>query len=230
MRTLFSALFLGATCLGAATLSAAPPAPPEASFRVGGVAFGLPLPKGYCLPRGQQVDIARLVAAGDLRNVTHLTLFPCDAPVDAAGLSAQRDYILIKTPKEVLNVQLTREALLQGLGEAFENPAFAQALASGQLLKDAGKGVSDVIGTPIDLSGNIAPRGKDDVCAYLGGTVGIASRTNSYTLAVGTCITAVGGRAISVNWYGSDERPAGVARLLANSKGLALTINRQTEP
>lgn len=230
MRTIFSALFLGVACLGAATLSAAPTASPEASFALAGAAFRVLLPTGYCLPRGQQVDIARLVASGDVRNVTHLTLFPCDAPVDAAGLSAQRDYILIKTPKEVLNVQLSREELLRGLGEAFDNPAFAQALASGQLLKDAGKGVSDVIGTPIDLSGNVAPRGKDDVCAYLGGTMAIASRTHSYTLAVGTCVTAVGGRAISVNWYGSDESPAGVARLLAKAKGLALTIASRKEP
>jgi hypothetical protein len=103
-------------------------------------------------------------------------------------------------------------------------------MASGQLLKDAGKGVSDAIGMAVDLSGNVAPRGKDEVCAYLGGTMAVASRMSSYTLAVGTCVTAVGGRAMSVNWYGSDERPAGVARLLAKAKGLALTIASHKEP
>ena len=224
MRTIFSALFLGAACLGATPLSGAQPAPRETSFAVGGVTFQLPLPQGYCLPRGQQVDIARLVAAGDTQNDTHLTLFPCNAPADAAGLGTQEDYILIKTPKQAVNAQVTREALLQGLGEAFDSPAFAQAMASGQLLKESEQGVSNVVGTKVDLSGTVAPRGKDDVCAYLGGTLAVASRLASYTLAVGTCVTAVGGRVLSVYWYGSDERPAGVARLLVKAKGLAQTI------
>ncbi|HEX9963564.1 MAG TPA: hypothetical protein VGB04_01105 [Allosphingosinicella sp.] len=221
-------LCLGVTCLGAAPLEAAGSASGEASFSVGGVEFRLPLPSGYCLPRGQQADVARLVAAGDTANATHLTLFPCDAAVDASGLGDQKDYILIKTPKQALNAQVTREELLLGLGEAFESPAFAQALASGQLLKEAGKGVSNVAGRTVDLSGNVAPRGKDELCAYLGGVMAVASSVKSYTLAVGTCITAVGGRVLSVYWYGSDERPTGVARLLVKTKGLAQTITSRT--
>lgn len=220
MRSIFALLGLGMTCLGAAPLAAAA----QASFSVGGVEFGLPLPSGYCLPRGQQVDIARLVAAGDTANVTHLTLFPCDAALDASGLGAQKDYILIKTPKQALSAQVTRDELLKGLGDAFESPAFTQALASGELLKEAGKGVSNAVGRTVDLSGNVAPRGKDDLCAYLGGVMAVASSVKSYTLAVGTCITAIGGRVLSVYWYGSNERPAGVARLLVRAKGLAQTI------
>lgn len=228
MRPIFAMLCLGAACLGAAPLAAAGPAPRETSFNVGGVEFGLPLPSGYCLPRGQQTDIARLVAAGDTANVTHLTLFPCDAPLDASALGGQKDYILIKTPKQALNAQVTRDELLQGLGDAFESPAFTEALASGQLLKEAGKGVSNVVGRTVDLSGNVARRGKDDLCAYLGGVMAVASSVKSYTLAVGTCITAIGGRVLSVYWYGSDERPAGVARLLVKTKGLARTITSRT--
>jgi hypothetical protein len=228
MRKTLAVLCLAATCLGAAPLAAAPPARPEASFQVSGVEFRLPLPAGYCLPRGAQANLAALVAKGDVQNVTHLTLFPCDAPADPAGLSIQKDYILIKTPRQVLDSTLSRDELLQGLGQAFENPAFTRALASGELSKEAGKGVSSAVGTPVDLSGTVAPRGKDDFCAYLGGTVAVASSIKSYTLAVGTCITAVGGRVLSVYWYGSDERPAGVARLLVKAKELARTIASRT--
>jgi hypothetical protein len=228
MRTILAALSLGAACLGSTALPAAPPVPAEASFQVGGIGFQMPLPSGYCLPRGAQVEIARLVAAGDTQNVTNLTLFPCNAPVEAEDLGEQKDYILIKTPKQAVNAEVTREALLQGMGEAFESPAFTQAMASGQFLKEAGKGVSDVVGRKVDLSGTVAPRGKDDVCAYLGGTMVVTSTIKSYTLAVGACITAVGGRILTVYWYGADERPSGVARLLVKTKGLARTVRSGT--
>jgi hypothetical protein len=224
---------LAALCLlGAAALCAAPAAAAEATFRMGGVGFRLPLPAGYCLPRGLQVDIAQLVAAGDNGNVTHLTLFPCDAPLDGAGLSSQKDYILIKTPKPALIIPMGREELLKGLGEAFENPAFTQALNSGQLLEDASKGVGEVLGSKVDLSGDVAPRGKDDVCAYLGGTMAVAApaQGRSYTLAVGTCVTAIGGRMMAIYWYGPDEGPASVARLLVRAKDLARTITSRPEP
>jgi hypothetical protein len=224
MRKIATALCLGAACFGSTALPAAPPGPAQASFRVGAVEFQLPLPSGYCLPRGLQVDVAQLVAAGDTQNVTDLTLFPCEAPVSGSGLAAQKDYILIKTPKQALLTQVTREALLQGLGEAFENPAFTEALASGKLVKDAGQGVSEVIGTRVDLSGNIAPRGKDEFCAYVGGTMTVTSAIASYTLSAGACITAVGGRILTVYWYGPDEGPASVARLFLKAKGLARTI------
>jgi hypothetical protein len=224
MRSIVAAIWLGMTGLGGTALAAAPPAPAEASFRVGGVAFQLPLPAGYCLPRELQVDVAQLVAAGDTDNVTDLTLFPCNAPVSGAEMGAQKDYILIKTPKQALIAQVSREELIRGMGEAFEKPAFTEALASGQLLDRAGKGVSDVLGTKVDLSGGVAPRGKDDFCAYLGGTMAVASSIKSYTLAVGACITAVGGRVLAIYWYGPDEGPASVARLLVKAKGLATTI------
>jgi hypothetical protein len=217
-------LCLFAASLGATALPAAPPAPMDASFRVGTVAFEMPLPSGYCLPRGLQIDVAQLVAAGDSENVTNLTLFPCDDPVEGPDLGAGNDYILIKTPKQALIAEVSRVELLRGLGQAFENPAFTEALASGKLLKDAGKGVGDVVGTTVDLSGDVAPRGKDDFCAYLGGTMAVASSIKSYTVAVGGCITAVGGRVLSVYWYGADEGPASVARLLVKAKGLARTI------
>jgi hypothetical protein len=224
MRTILAALFLGAALPGPRALPAATPGPADASFRVGGVEFQLPLPSGYCLPRGLQVDVAQLVAAGDSDNVTDLTLFPCSAPVDGPGLGAQNDYVLIKTPKPLLIVEASREEVLRGIGEAFENPAFTQAMASGQLMTEAGKDVGDVLGAKVDLSGDVAPRGKDDVCAYLGGTMAVQSPRASYTLSVGACVTAVGGRMLTIYWYGPDQGPASVARLLIKVKGLAQTI------
>jgi hypothetical protein len=224
MRSIYAALCLAAAAFGSTALAADPPAAPRASFRVGGVEFQLPLPSGYCLPRGLQVDVAQLVAAGDTANVTDLTLFPCAAPTGGPDLGTQKDYVLIKTPKQAMLTQVTRKELLEGLGEAFDNLAFTEALASGKLMKDAGQGVSEVVGTKVDLSGNVAPRGKDDVCAYLGGTMTVTAAVKSYDLSVGACITAVGGLILTIYWYGPDEGPASVARLLVKAKGVARTI------
>jgi hypothetical protein len=229
MRTKLAVLCVAAICLGAAPNALAAPKPAEASFRVGTVELKLPLPSGFCLPRGLQADVAQLVAAGDNENVTHLSLFPCNAAVAGPDLGAQKNYILIKTPKQALIAQVGRAELLQGLGEAFEKPAFTEALASGKFMKDAGKGMGEVIGTKVDLSGDVAPRGKDDFCAYLGGTMAVASAIKSYKLSVGACITSVGGRILSIYWYGPDDGSSGVARLLMKAKGLAQTIEARAD-
>ena len=70
------ALFLLTATLAASTAGAAvTPAP--STFRIGGVEFALPLPTGYCMPQGKQIDIAQLIAAADPNSVTHLTLVRC---------------------------------------------------------------------------------------------------------------------------------------------------------
>ena len=38
---------------------------------------------------------------------------------------------------------------------------------------DAAKGLSDAFSTPVDIQGDIAPRGTDGDCAYLGGTLNV---------------------------------------------------------
>lgn len=229
MRTVLAALCLAATCLVATPLSAAPKAPAEASFRLGGMTFRLPLPSGYCLPQGLDVDVAQQVAAGDIENLTHLTLFPCTSGKGGPGIGDQ-NYIVIKTPRQVLLTQVSREELLKGLGEEFEKPAFAEALTSGNSLKDIAKGASEALGTPVDLSGEVAPRGKDEICAYLGGTLKVETKAISYTVAVGGCITSIEGRVMTVYWYGPDQGPAGIARLLVKTKALAATITGRPPP
>ena len=198
---------------GSAPAAAAAPA---AEFRSGGLEFQVPMPEGYCLPAGSDVDIAQLVAAGDSANVTHLTLVPCSKKQGLAD-----DYIILKTPKAVLLVTFDRPQFLEELGAAFGSPELSSALASGKLLEQSGKEMGEVIGVPVDLTGEIKPLGKDDVCAYLGGTINVSSAAASYRIAVGMCMTVVAGRVLTINWYGPDRGSAGVASLLLKSKRLA---------
>jgi len=88
-----------------------------AQFRIGGVAFSVPLPEGYCEPTGRNVDVAQFTAALDDKNVTVLSLFPCNSDGDSS------DYYLIKAPKSALFVTLTREQVLASVRAEFETPA-----------------------------------------------------------------------------------------------------------
>src|SRR3954468_23012087 len=145
--------------------------PDKATFRIAGAGFEMPLPAGYCLPTGKAVDGAQITAAGDRDNVTDLTLVSCTGEPFSS-------YILIKTPTTVLTLDINREQALKGLGEAFDAPDFKQKLASGELLRDSGKGVSDALGQRVDLVGEVKPLGKDEACAYVGGTADV-KLTNS---------------------------------------------------
>lgn len=191
-----------------------------ASFRFGGVEFEVPLPAGYCLPQGQDIDVAQVLAAADHSNVTHLTLQRChheDGPL--------LDYILIKTPTQALLARVGREELLEGVGQAFDAAPFASAIESGEFLSEAAEGLSSATGTLVDMSGGIRPLGRDSMCAYLGGIVEISSGVASYSISIGSCITAISDRVVAVHWYGPDTGSAGVAALLTRARRLAETIS-----
>jgi hypothetical protein len=184
----------------------------------------VPLPAGYCEPTGADIDLAQVVAAGDNDNVTHLSLYPCNVQASKAPLGTFKDYIVVKTPRQALLVAVGREELLRSLGEEFENPAFAEAVASGRIMDESEAGPSKVLMTKLDLSGSVAPRGKDEMCAYVGGLLTVSSSVVTYTLAVGGCMTSVGERVLAIYYYGPDQSPSGVARLLMRSKEFAKSI------
>jgi hypothetical protein len=196
--------------------STAAAAQSSADFRSAGAAFNVPLPAGYCLPKGAQIDAARVVAAGDTRNVTHLTLMPCDL---SAG--ALPGYILLKTPNESLSATYNLKAFLDSAGAAFESPEFKALVASGKINEESEASMSQALGTRVDLDGVIRPLGKDERCAYLGGTVRVRSGAADNRVSVGICMTVVAGRLLTINWFGPDKGSAGVAELLVKSKGLA---------
>lgn len=218
MRCLAGAMFV------ILAMASAPAAAAPLQFRISGVELTVPVPEGYCLPGGAHADAAQLVAAADDQNVTHAMLVRCGAA------EAANDYILLKTPKQALLATVGRKELLDAVGAEFDSPLFAEELASGKLMGEVGSSLGTVLGTQVDLSGSFGPRGKDDVCAYLGGTMDVNSPVASYALSAGSCITAVEGRIIVVHWYGPDRGAAGVAELLRKSRGLAMAMTGRRAP
>ena len=203
MRFAAALLLVGTTAAGAAG--------PTASFRFGGVEFEAPIPEGYCLPQGADIDVAQLIAAGDRDNVTHLTLYRC-GPHEGV----RTDYILLKTPRQALFANLEREQLLAAMAQVFESPEFESTVAA---MPDRVAGdLSTVVGRDVDLAGRVRPLGRDDTCAYMGGTLQVSVAQVTYPISLGLCMTVVSGRLVSVNYYGPDRGEAGVRDLLARAK------------
>ncbi|HEY1607518.1 MAG TPA: hypothetical protein VGF77_18170 [Allosphingosinicella sp.] len=211
-------VWAAATALAAAASAAG--AAPFASFRVGGVSFRTAIPSGYCVPEGVKADVAQLLAAADDVNVTDLTLFRCAGQSGASD----DDYILVKTPKTVLVTNAPRRELLDSVGEAFNKPDAAATIFSQKTYDESGKGVGQVLGRDVNLTGDMHPVGKDNMCAYLGGTLKMKVASTFHEISVGACITSVGNRVLTVYIYGPDKSSAGIAALLRRSKQFAQAI------
>ena len=217
------ALFFLAAALVTSSANADDTAAPV-TFRVGGVEFSMPMPAGYCLPQGTQIDVAQLIAAADTNSVTHLTLVRCGK----AFSTAANDYTLIKTPKTALIATIERPELLASLGAEFDKPETLKMLQSDEFDQEISKQAGEVIPGKPQFTGDLKPLGRDDVCAYMGGTVKVEQGSFSYLQSVGTCITSVGKRVIVVNRYGVRADDAGVASLVREAKAEALSIKARS--
>jgi hypothetical protein len=198
----------------------AAPSPATASFRIGGVAYRLEIPPGYCMPQGRDLEVSRAIDAADDRNVAHLTLVACGK----AGVESSDDYFVVMTPKSALFATVERDAFLNGLGAAFDDPKFTAFITSRELYDEVGRKGGAALGASLNLTGDIRPLGKDQMCAYMGGTMQARMETGSYEMAMGACMTAVGGRALGVCFYGRDTSSAAVTALLMRSKHVAEAI------
>lgn len=218
MRTIHRGICLLAGLLPSVAL-AADAGPP--TFRINGVELVMPIPPGYCLPADKFIDIAQLLAASDDRNVTHLTMLACPKGEIAEDFE---DYVVIKTPKEALLMDMERQAFLDAISNEFKKSDFDALLLGQKGIKAAESSFKKLLGDKVELSGSLKPLGRDDVCAYLGGTVEFKAEPEAYSLSIAMCMTVVGRRIFTINLYGPDTSDAGVATLLVRVKALAGTI------
>ncbi|URW75947.1 hypothetical protein M9980_01570 [Sphingomonas donggukensis] len=203
--------------VAAATLAAADTAPVQA-WQVAGVEMSMKTPAGFCAPTGTGAGVAQMVAATDEASVTHLTMFQCG---DADG--SKPDYFMVKTPKAALTVTTERAPFLDSIAAAMKTPTI-QARIGTVTNEDVAKNFDKVFGDRPDIGGAIKPLGRDDVCVYLGGVMSYKTPLISYSRAVSGCITAVGGKVITITRY-SDGVPANVVKHLATVRAMALAVN-----
>lgn len=199
----------------ALALGAVGAAPATTDFEVGGLKFRLMIPKGFCLPEGEMVTRAAQTAASDPANVTDVSLVEC-------GVTTLPELVAIKTLRMYEKTALEREALVAGVAAAL--PAITAPAAEQKLMDQSESNIASVTGAKIDLKGALRGQGRDAVCAYLGGSIDVAVQDQKATGLLGACMTVVGTRQFSVYRVSYKPLPDGGARLLAETRAIALAI------
>lgn len=203
----------GLAAMPAAVCAAAP-----MEFVVNDVAIVVGIPDGYCAPTGANRVAADMLAQSDSQNRTPVTLVRCDRRDKPEGM--RYDYYLVKTPR-VAPPAMTRADFIAMMTKELALPVYQDGKAPLEGVED---GLSKTLGTRVDLSGAIKPRGADDVCVYLGGEVQVTSALASYPIAVGGCGTIVGGKLIYVYSYDDSAKPGSVAAQIRRTRALAETL------
>jgi hypothetical protein len=194
----------------------------EVSFTVHDVTLTATIPAGYCVPMNRDKLIADTLATGDNENVTLATLIRCDKAGRDEGPG--NDYMLIKAPKGALATRIARSDLLSGLAAEFGKAEWQSGASTKAATADAAKGLSDAFDTPVDIAGDLAPRGTDGDCAYLGGTLQVNGGGVSYPIIVGGCITSASDKILAVYTYDDPGQGGGIAGKMRAARSVAVSI------
>ena len=194
----------------------------DIAFSVNGIGLTMPLPAGYCIPAGQDKLIADTLAKGDTDNLTLATLIRCDKAGRTEGPG--NDYMLIKTPKASLGSVLPRATLLSALSAEFGKAEWQSGATGEQATAHAAKGISDALSTPVDIKGDLAPRGTDADCAYLGGTLTVDGGGVRYPIILGGCITSVADKVVAVYTYDDPGEGGGVSGKMRTARDVAMSV------
>lgn len=207
-----------------AVAAAAPTAGARESFtlEIGGKQLTAPVPEGYCIPKGKDKEAAEMFARGDTQNFTPVTLIRCDRQNHPQGFGP--DYFLIKTPRETVGAVIERAEFLKLMEAEMGKAEWQSGERTDALLENASKEVSSAVGTNVAISGALRPRGVDKSCAYLGGTLNVATENQTLPVLAGACLTSVAGKLLSVNAYGEAKPPADAAGQMRRARDLAMQL------
>lgn len=200
-----------ALALAALLLPATAQAGEALRFSIDGVAIKGNGPDGYCLPKGPDAAAAELLASGDKDNATHATLIPCAKMGSPDGV--KYDYYLIKSPRAMAAMNVPRAQFLAMMKTELALPTYSDGSHTDSVIDRSSKDLTDTFGTRVDLSGEIAPRGADATCVYLGGQLNVATAGTSYPIKLAGCGTSVGGKILFVYAY-EDPKTPNVDRVL----------------
>ena len=194
----------------------------DVTFTVHDVTLKATIPAGYCIPVNNDKLIADALATGDKDNVTLATLIRCDHAGRTEGPG--NDYMLIKAPVSALSASMPRAEFLAALAGEFGKAEWQSGESKKQVTDHAAKGLSDAFNTPVDIQGDIAPRGTDDECAYLGGTLTVNGGGVSYPIILGGCITSAANKVVGVYTYDEPGKGGGVAGKMRTARNVAMSI------
>jgi hypothetical protein len=129
-------------------------------------------------------------------------------------------YITLGTPVRALNMNLKREEFLQAIGGAVQTINFESIEDSvNKKLEQA-----TTVDSSIDMQ--VKPRGRDNVCVYLGGAATETFEGEKYPKVMATCMTVIGQRGINANVYKESPDRTEFRTLMPWLKGWVQTIRR----
>jgi hypothetical protein len=208
-------LALAALALAVMPGGAAAQGKPQHRFTVGGKAFTVPVPQGYCLPSGATVALAEKVASLDTMNLTHANL-------DRCGTFGE-DYVHIKSPRQSQPVPIPRAQFLALIARELQTTTGQQLVD--QAIENAGRDVAKGTNNEIQLD-NAVPRfiGQDDMCAYMALVSDVVGAQGAIKIRGVICMTVVGAEFMNVNAYAIEGRGTTEAQLKARVREIALSI------
>lgn len=188
---------------------------PVHRFTVGGKAFTVPVPQGYCLPEGANYANAQAVASLDTMNFTHANLDRCGT----FGV----DYVHIKSPRQSQTLTMPRADFLALLAREIQTTSGQQLVDDA--IKEAGRDVANGTDNEVIID-NTVPRyfGQDDACVYMAMTGDVTGAGGTVAIRGVICMTIVGGEFMNVNAYAISGPSMTEAQLKARVRAIALSI------
>lgn len=182
-------------------LVAAPPALAQtgtATFSADGLSFTVAVPKGYCTEGPGIAAYLERQRAGKPDLVPEVVMMPCgwkDAdPVDMIAIAWRPSFGTANTSEDLLG-EMRRTFPSQGAAGATVTAKELEQRLTAQVA--AGPGLT--------------PLGVDDVCAYVGGTLGFEEKMPAVALG---CLTVVEGLVFTVSCYRAGTGPDSIAATL----------------
>jgi hypothetical protein len=189
---------------------------PSQAVQIGTVALQVPFPAGYCLPEGVNKSAFQQLAAVDNQNVSLLSLELC------GGKDQRHRYLIMKTPIQAMNMTVDRTAIINEVAESTER---SDAQAKLDAVPDMiGKAKTSSTGVETKVGMQNMSHSHDDVCFYFTATMTTSNATGSEVQAMTGCMTAVGGKVISLYAYEDTSDPDVPKKLMPMLRQWALSI------
>ena len=188
---------------------------PATQFTIGDQSFVMPIPAGFCLPRGENQTASQELAATDITNRTLVDM-------DVCGTFAI-NYVLVKTPRQSPMIPIPREQFFSLMAREVE-----AGTAREQAIEQANEAIAQISEGTITLEpSDFGFEGYDDECLYTSGIIRLQTETEVDKAHAAGCTTLIANRLLSVHVYDYTEEPATIEVLRERARDIALSIREQ---
>jgi len=211
-----------AAAVALAVVLAAPAAAQPAAFEAGGVRYAIPAPPGYC-SKGPAIDAYYVTQRRHNPDAVPDAVFARCGVAELIPL----DLFAVKVRTDM---RIERDALLAQIRAEMPEAMRKETLIPDAVARDMERRAGEAFDTRVSLNAGIKPIGVDDFCGYIAGVIRLQYEGGDpMNMAMGGCVTAIGGRPVYVFRYLSDVDAATAARELPALKRFAQSIQARKD-